>query len=689
MTTQQTAAGTAPGLGHPPSESNLGSISHIEHEEVEEVQQSNTHLRNSDQLPSDEHLETDNPNFVPQIGDIAIATNFVNEMKNAKLDSDIEPLPTNLVNQLQEPPEHILTIDDSDDRLSLDIYLAFTNASQESYNRVQDSVLRRYADSKILTYHRVKRLVETLSGVSPIRCDMCVNSCIGYTGPFATLTSCSHRGESRYEMKKGKQVARKEFTTIPLAPQLQALRRTKEGSAAFQYRSQYTESVLEELENHEGVKQSPYTDFFDGSDYLKAVDEGKIDDNDIVVMLSIDGAQLYRNKTSDCWMYIWVILDHDPGQRYKVRRVLPGGFIPGPNKPRNTDSFLFPGLYHVSAVQRQGGIKIWDALQEATIISNIFLALVCADTPAMACMTGFVGHQGKMHCRFYCPIQGRLKDRHYYPALLKPDNFDSGHPDVDIQNLLLHFTSESSSKRYIQNLNNLIQSPNKTQYAARRLETGIVKPSIFRGLHPDHILGIPAMFSGDVMHLPALNIPDLYLSLWRGTMECDKNDNKDTWDWAVFRDISIWKEHGREVAAATPYIPGSFDRPPRNPAEKINSGYKAWEYLLYFFGLGPCLFYGRLPHKYWMQYCKLVRGVTILLQDSIAQAEIKESIIGCLRPVLSLRRYIYSARLNESILLGQVCIILPICLMRFYKLDLELSPLSGLWNALSGIWVKR
>ncbi|KAF9066907.1 hypothetical protein BDP27DRAFT_1384101 [Rhodocollybia butyracea] len=127
------------------------------------------------------------------------------------------------------------------------------------------------------------------------------------------------------------------------------------------------------------------------------------------------------------------------------------------------------------------------------------------------------------------------------------------------------------------------------------------------------------------MHLPALNIPDLYLSLWRGTMECDKNDNKDTWDWAVFRDISIWKEHGREVAAATPYIPGSFDRPPRNPAEKMNSGYKAWEYLLYFFGLGPCLFYGRLPHKYWMQYCKLVQGVTILLQDSIAQAEIKES----------------------------------------------------------------
>ncbi|KAJ6528077.1 hypothetical protein B0H19DRAFT_1195027 [Mycena capillaripes] len=41
-------------------------------------------------------------------------------------------------------------------------------------------------------------------------------------------------------------------------------------------------------------------------------------------------------------------------------------------------------------------------------------------------------------------------------------------------------------------------------------------------------------------------------------------------------------------------IPGSFDRPPRNPAEKINSGYKAWERLLYVYGAGPALLYGNI-----------------------------------------------------------------------------------------------
>jgi len=54
----------------------------------------------------------------------------------------------------------------------------------------------------------------------------------------------------------------------------------------------------------------------------------------------------------------------------------------------------------------------------------------------------------------------------------------------------------------------------------------------------------------------------------------------------------------KTVADATPYIPGSFDRPPQNP-ERISSGYKAWEFLLYFFGLGPALLYGILPDHFW------------------------------------------------------------------------------------------
>ena len=36
---------------------------------------------------------------------------------------------------------------------------------------------------------------------------------------------------------------------------------------------------------------------------------------DMILMLSIDGAQLYAHKASDCWIYIWIILDHPPHLR--------------------------------------------------------------------------------------------------------------------------------------------------------------------------------------------------------------------------------------------------------------------------------------------------------------------------------------------------------------------------------------
>ncbi|KAF8233480.1 hypothetical protein L208DRAFT_1556009 [Tricholoma matsutake] len=88
--------------------------------------------------------------------------------------------------------------------------------------------------------------------------------------------------------------------------------------------------------------------------YLEAITSGHIKDTDMILMLSIDGAQLYAHKASDCWIYIWVIFDHSPELQYKQRQILPGGFIPGPNKPKIIDSFLFPGLHHLSTLHQEG-----------------------------------------------------------------------------------------------------------------------------------------------------------------------------------------------------------------------------------------------------------------------------------------------------------------------------------------------
>ena len=74
----------------------------------------------------------------------------------------------------------------------------------------------------------------------------------------------------------------------------------------------------------------------------------------------------------------------------------------------------------------------------------------------------------------------------------------------------------------------------------------------------------------------------------------------------------------------TPYLPGSFDHPPHNPAKKINSKYKAWEYLMYIFRLGPGLFYGVLPKQYWKNLCWLVCGICQAYQSKILLSSLKD-----------------------------------------------------------------
>jgi hypothetical protein len=89
---------------------------------------------------------------------------------------------------------------------------------------------------------------------------------------------------------------------------------------------------------------------------------------------------------------------------------------------------------------------------------------------------------------------------------------------------------------------------------------------------------------------------------------CDFQDDKTTWDWAMLTG-KTWETHGKRVAGARQYLPRSFDRPPWNIAEKINRGYKAWEFLIYLYGLGPGLLHRLLPPPYWQHFCQLVSSI--------------------------------------------------------------------------------
>ena len=101
-------------------------------------------------------------------------------------------------------------------------------------------------------------------------------------------------------------------------------------------------------------------DILCGKAYINLVCEGTIGEYNSVLMLLMDGAQLHLSKQSDCWIYIWILVNLAPNKHYKVWNILPGGVIPGLDPPQDVDLFLFPGLAHVSALQHDG-FPVWDA----------------------------------------------------------------------------------------------------------------------------------------------------------------------------------------------------------------------------------------------------------------------------------------------------------------------------------------
>ena len=359
-------------------------------------------------------------------------------------------------------------------------------------------------------------------------------------------------------------------------------------------------------------------------------------------MLSIDGAQLYRNKKSDCWLYIWIILNLAPDQRYKIRNILPGGIIPGPGHPKNLDSFLFPGLAHVSALQKEG-LRIYDSYRREVYTSLVFLILALADAIAMAELSGSVGHHGKRGCRLLCELVGRNKPggSHYYPALLRPLGADlpPTHPDVDISNL-----PPIDPLKYREHLRKVVTSRTNAKYRKWRLRTGIRKASLFDCLSLS--LKPPSCFPGDIMHQPVINLTALMFDLWCNRDGCQKGDPHGVWDWAVLKG-DVWTTHGKAVADAAKYFPRSFDRTPRNPAEKISSGYKAWEFLLYFYGLGPGLFHGILPEVYYRHYCKLVVGIRIIYQCQISRPQLQLAHKMLLEWVLEFELLYYQRKIER------------------------------------------
>lgn len=192
-----------------------------------------------------------------------------------------------------------------------------------------DDILKIFTVNNISLY-KVKKYLKEITGLIPVFYDMCENSCICYTGKYESCRICPICNSTRLDTRgKAKKVMPYLSVKDRLKLQFNDANRVKE----LYYRHEYiTDKDNDDL-----------NDIFDGKIYKELVNENLFDDKrDVAFTASCDGYQIFKQKTDDCWLFLLINNNLHPSLRVKKENLLIPFLIPGPNQPKDFNTFLRP-----------------------------------------------------------------------------------------------------------------------------------------------------------------------------------------------------------------------------------------------------------------------------------------------------------------------------------------------------------
>jgi hypothetical protein len=456
-----------------------------------------------------------------------------------------------------------------------------------------------------------------LSGYKPELYDCCPSSCCCYLGPYAELTACPFCKENRYQ-RDGK--PRKRFTYIPIIPRLIAFARNKEYSTKMQYRHQYCSTE---------ARDSISADIFDGTQYKKlcethiTVDTKTLphkyfsDSRDIALGLSTDGFAPFNKRKKTAWPLLVFNYNLPPDIRFHAEHLLSLGVIPGPKKPKDADSFLWPFLQELFRLAY--GVKALDMLAKAFFLLRAFLIVVFGDIPAMSMLMRMKGHNGFSPCRI-CEIKGvRIPgDRssvHYVPL----NRATCPHIQVNGHQISRYDPRELPLRMH----SSLLQQARKVEVAKSGAKANdLAKEYGIKGtplLSYAHSLSFPQSFPYDFMHLIWENlIPNLILH-WTGNFK-GLDEGGESYQLAK----EIWETIGTQTLRAGTYIPSAYGgRVPDIAQDKTSCTAETWSFWTQY--IGPVLLRNRFRNaKYYQHFVALVSLLNRCLQFEISKEEIEE-----------------------------------------------------------------
>ncbi|RIB09554.1 hypothetical protein C2G38_1890302, partial [Gigaspora rosea] len=162
------------------------------------------------------------------------------------------------------------------------------NLTDEAFYEITEAVI-----VKPISLYLIKKKLSSLIPFKPMWTDMCINTCCAYTGDYSNFAECPYCKKERFYNNKHSE-ARHKFAYFPIIDHLIVQYQDAEQTKNLLYQSEYV-SRPEFYHNEE------IGNVFDGQRYKDLVQRGYFKEKyDIALLASIDGFQIFKQKTDDC-----------------------------------------------------------------------------------------------------------------------------------------------------------------------------------------------------------------------------------------------------------------------------------------------------------------------------------------------------------------------------------------------------
>jgi hypothetical protein len=124
---------------------------------------------------------------------------------------------------------------------------------------------------------------------------------------------------------------------------------------------------------------------------------------DIALGLSSDGFGPFKRRTKTAWPIILFNYNLPPEEQFLKWNIIRIGVIPGPKKPCDFNSFLWPLVQEL--LQFAIGVSAFDAITKTLFLLHAYLIVVFGDIPTVSMIMRMKGHNAIFSCHM-CTIKG-------------------------------------------------------------------------------------------------------------------------------------------------------------------------------------------------------------------------------------------------------------------------------------------